>query len=249
MELVSIITPCYNSAKTIGLTIDSVISQTYVDWELIIVDDCSVDNSLDVINSKLRDDLKITVIPLKNNVGAAEARNIALRKAKGRYIAFLDSDDIWISTKLRTQILFMSSNRYAFSFTSYQVISEDGKKHLRVINAPNQIDYYQYLKNTIIGCLTVIVDRDTIGYFEMPNIRSSHDMALWLNLLKRGYKAYGLNEVLGYYRSVDNSNSAKKGKAALDVWRVYRKIEGLSFFYSLYCFSCYAYNAMKKRVI
>lgn len=249
MELVSIITPCYNSAKTIGLTIDSVISQTYVDWELIIVDDCSVDNSLDVINSKLRDDLKITVIPLKNNVGAAEARNIALRKAKGRYIAFLDSDDIWISTKLRTQILFMSSNRYAFSFTSYQVISEDGKKYLKVINAPKQIDYYQYLKNTIIGCLTVIVDRDTIGYFEMPNIRSSHDMALWLNLLKRGYKAYGLNEVLGYYRSVDNSNSAKKGKAALDVWRVYRKIEGLSFFYSLYCFFCYAYNAMKKRVI
>jgi len=247
--MVSIITPCHNSARFISETIMSVLKQTYQDFELIIVDDCSTDDSLLVIQPFLNSNSNIILVPLKENVGAAEARNVALRLAMGRYIAFIDSDDIWEPTKLERQLNFMVSNNYSFTFTSYRVIDENGILTNRKITAPRKISYSGYLKNTIIGCLTVVVDKQQIGYFEMPNIRSSHDMALWLLILKRGYNAYGLDETLGYYRIVGNSNSAKKGRAAFDVWASYRRFEGLSFCYSLYCFLGYAFNAIKKRVI
>lgn len=247
--MVSIITPCHNGSKYISDTINSVLNQTYKSWELIIVDDCSTDDSLSVINSFACCNRNIVVVPLFENVGAAEARNKALRQAKGEFIAFLDSDDVWEPTKLERQLSFMLSNNYAFTFSSYNIMNEDGCLKNKIIQVPTKITYTEYLKNTIIGCLTVIVDKEKVGYFEMPVIRSSHDMALWLLILKRGFTAYGLNEVLASYRIVGNSNSARKGKAALDVWRVYRVFEKLSFVYSLYCFSFYAFNAFKKRLI
>jgi teichuronic acid biosynthesis glycosyltransferase TuaG len=247
--MVSIITPCYNSSKFIAQTIDSILQQTFLDWELLIVDDCSTDNSLEIIYSLSGDNSKIVVIPLKERVGAAEARNIALRKANGRYIAFLDSDDIWFPNKLERQLSFMISSNYAFSFTAYNIINENGKTLKRIITAPKRIGYYQYLRNTIIGCLTVIIDRQVVGYFEMPPIKSSHDMALWLLILKRGFIAYGLNEILASYRIVRTSNTASKAKAALDVWHVYRKIEKISFLFSFICFVGYTFNAIKKRIL
>jgi teichuronic acid biosynthesis glycosyltransferase TuaG len=247
--MVSIITPCHNCSKFIGQTISSVFTQTYSDWELIIVDDCSTDNSLDVIYQLVGNNTKVKVIPLKENVGAAEARNIALRQAQGRYIAFLDSDDIWRANKLEDQLFFMITNNYSFSFTAYALMRADGKLLNKTISAPRKISYNRYLRNTIIGCLTVIIDKETIGSFEMPNIKSSHDMALWLQILKRGFCAYGLNEVLANYRIVNTSNTANKKKAALDVWQVYRKTEKLSVFYSIFCFVGYVFNAIKKRVL
>ena len=149
--------------------------------------------------------------------------------------------------KLEKQIQFMKENNYYFTFTSYIPISEDGQIKYKVISVPKVIDYVEYCKNTIIGCLTVIIDKEKVGEFRMPNIRSSHDMALWLLIMKRGFKAYGLNEVLAKYRLVSQSNTSKKWKAAKEVWDVYRKIEKLSIYKSCWYFLNYAYNAIKKR--
>ena len=247
-NLVSIITPSYNSSKFIEDCIDSVLAQSYSDWEMIIVDDCSTDNSRDLITKFAKEDSKIHPIFLDVNVGAAEARNIAIKKSKGKYIAFLDSDDLWKNNKLEKQLNFMSKNDIAFSFTSYQPMSENGIEKYSVIGVPKEIDYHSYLKNTIIGCLTVIIDREKTGEFQMPNIRSSHDMALWLLIMKRGFSAYGLDENLAFYRIVSNSNTSKKWKATKEVWDVYRKVEKLNIVYSAICFVGYVYNAIKKRI-
>ena len=248
MSLISIITPSFNSSNFIEQSITSVISQTFKDWELLIVDDYSNDNSIKIIEKFTKIDNRIKLISLDENVGAAEARNIAIRKAKGRFIAFLDSDDVWKNDKLEKQLNFMQSKGFAFTFTAYQPMTEDGKMMHSIISAPEYMTYKSYLRNTIIGCLTVMIDREKTGHFEMPNIRSSHDMALWLNLMKRGFNAYGLNEILAYYRIVSSSNTAKKWKAAKEVWEVYRKIENLSFIYSSFNFIGYVYNAVKKRM-
>ena len=247
-NLVSIITPSYNSSKFIEECVSSVLSQTYTNWELLIVDDCSKDNSRDIISELADKDERIKSIFLKKNIGAASARNIAIKKAKGKYIAFLDSDDLWESVKLEKQLLFMNENDIAFSFSTYQFMSEDGKILANIVKAPKKMFYNSYLKNTIIGCLTVIIDREKSGDFEMPNIRSSHDMALWLLVMKRGFSAYGLDENLAKYRIVSSSNTANKLKAAKDVWSVYRRVERLSFGYSIICFVGYAFNAIKKRL-
>jgi teichuronic acid biosynthesis glycosyltransferase TuaG len=248
-SFVSIITPSYNSAKFIKECIESVIAQTYTNWEMIIVDDFSTDNSKEKIIVLSQNDTRIKTIFLDKNIGAAEARNIAISKAKGKYIAFLDSDDLWMPTKLEDQIYFMQKKDIAFSYTTYQSISEDGNKLFSVVKAPSIMTYSYYLKNTIIGCLTVVIDREKTGNFEMPNIRSSHDMALWLLIMKRGFHGYGIDENLAKYRVVSNSNTSSKLRAAKDVWKVYREIEKLSFFYSTWCFLNYAFNAIKKRIL
>lgn len=245
-SLVSIITPSYNSAKFIKQCIESVIAQTYTNWEMLIVDDYSSDNSLQIL--KKYNDKRIQLIELDKNVGASESRNVAIRKAKGKYIAFLDSDDLWEPQKLEKQISFMETEDIAFSFSTYQPMSDDESKLYSIIHAPKIVTYSSYLKKTIIGCLTVVIDREKTGGFEMPNIRSSHDMALWLLIMRRGFDAYGLDENLARYRIVSTSNTANKWRAAKDVWIVYRQFEKLSFFYSIWCFLNYAFNAIIKRI-
>ena len=245
-KLVSIITPSYNSAKFIKQCIESVIAQTYTNWEMLIVDDYSADNSLQILKKYF--DKRIQLIELDENVGASESRNVAIRKAKGKYIAFLDSDDLWEPQKLEKQISFMETEDIAFSFSTYQLMSDDESKLYSIIHAPKIVTYSSYLKKTIIGCLTVIIDKEKTGGFEMPNIRSSHDMALWLLIMRRGFDAYGLDENLARYRIVSTSNTANKWRAAKDVWRVYRQFEKLSFFYSIWCFLNYAFNAIIKRI-
>ena len=248
MPEVSIITPSYNTARFIKDCIQSVICQSFENWELLIVDDCSKDSSVEIITKFTQEDNRILLIALNENVGAAAARNIAIQKAKGKYIAFLDSDDIWKKDKLEEQLDFMRTNDFAFTFTAYQPISEDGENMYSVISAPKIMTYRSYLRNTIIGCLTVMIDREKTGDFQMPNIRSSHDMALWLLIMKRGFSAYGLNENLAYYRIVSTSNTSKKWKAAREVWSVYRRVEKLNLLYSTICFVGYVYNAIKKRM-
>jgi len=245
-NLVSIITPSYNSSRFIEECVGSVLSQTYVNWEMLIVDDYSADNSLQIL--KKYNDKRIQLIELDKNVGASESRNVAIRKAKGKYIAFLDSDDLWEPQKLEKQISFMEKEDVAFSFSTYQPISDDDSKLYSIIHAPKIVTYSSYLKKTIIGCLTVIIDREKTGVFEMPKIRSSHDMALWLLIMRRGFDAYGLDENLARYRIVSTSNTANKWRAAKDVLKVYRQFEKLSFFYSIWCFLNYAFNAIIKRI-
>ncbi len=247
-DLVSIITPSYNSVNFIGETINSVIAQTYENWEMIIVDDCSKDNSVELVQEYVDKDNRIKLIQNKVNKGAAETRNEALKVAKGRFIAFLDSDDLWLPEKLEEQIFFMEKNSIAFSFSNYEVIEENGTSTNKVIKVPKKINYNRYLRNTIIGCLTVIVDKEKVGCFEMPNIKSSHDMALWLLIMRRGFEAYGYQKNLAKYRLVSTSNTAQKQKAAKDVWRVYREIEKLPLLKSAFCFVGYVFNAIKKRL-
>lgn len=248
-ELISIITPVYNSERFIEHTIKSVQSQTYINWELILVDDCSKDNSYEIINKFRNNDSRIKYIKLEQNSGAAIARNVALENANGRYIAFLDSDDIWKEDKLEKQIKFMQDRDIAFSFTSYELINENGELLNKVINVPEKINYDEYLKNTIIGCLSVVIDKEKIGDFRMPNIRANQDMATWLYIMReKKCIAYGIDECLGKYRLVSGSISNNKIKAAKSVWNVYRKIECMSIIKSCYCFFYYGLNAIKKRV-
>jgi len=240
--------PSYNAARFIGESINSVLLQTYSNWELLIVDDCSKDNSVEVVRKFANIDKRVVLFSLEKNVGAAAARNVAIEHAQGQYIAFLDSDDVWDEYKLEKQLAFMKQYSYAFTFSNYYVMEENGKKTENIVKVPSSLSYHQYLRNTIIGCLTVIIDRQQTGDFKMPLIKSSHDMALWLLIMKRGFKAYGLKDVLAGYRLVSTSNTAKKWKAAKDVWKVYREIEGLSVLYAAYCFCGYAINAVLKRI-
>ena len=179
------------------------------------------------------------------------ARNTALRIAEGRYVAFLDSDDLWENSKLSIQLDFMKKNNIEFSFTDYSLITEDGNSYNKLnktITVPKIIDYNFLLKNTIILCSSVIIDRNIVGDFKMPLIRAGQDTATWLSILKKGYKAYGLNENLAKYRQVEGSISSNKIKAIKRTWNLYRNIEKLGLFRSMYYFSCYSFNAIKKRI-
>lgn len=244
--MISIIVPAYNSSKHISKTIESVLTQTFSDWEMLIVDDCSTDNTVEIVSAFA--DERIKLIRNDINTGAAGARNKAIRIAKGPYIAFLDSDDMWLPEKLEKQLAFMKNNDLAFSFTAYECVSESADKLLYSVKAKESFSYKKFLKNTAIGTLTVMINRDKTGDFEMPEIRSSHDMALWLEIMKRGWNAYGLDICLAQYRNVDGSNSSGKLKAASDVWKVYRKIEKLNLLVSLYSFIGYAFHAFCKRL-
>jgi teichuronic acid biosynthesis glycosyltransferase TuaG len=243
---VSIITPSYNSSQYIRETVQSVISQTYSDWELIIVDDGSIDNSDLIIKELVNSDTRIKAFFLKENKGVAFARNKAISEASGRYIAFLDSDDIWSSDKLEKQLKFMKINAIAFSFTSYQPFSSF--KSYKVIHAPQKISYEELLRNTIIGCLTVVIDTEFIKKIFMPDYATSQDYAAWLLILKKGYFAYGFNENLAKYRVVSTSNSANKIEMIKGVWSIYRESEKLNILQSFWCLINYMFNAILKRI-
>lgn len=247
-DLVSIITPAHNAARYIEDAIRSVRAQSYPHWEMLITDDASTDDTVEMIHRYQQMDERIHCFPLLCCVGAANARNNSLEHAHGKYVAFLDSDDMWSPDKLERQIAFMKEGGYAFTFTNYVAVDETGKRIVHTLHMPAMLTYRSYLRNTAIGCLTVMIDRSQIGDVDMPDIRSSHDMALWLAILKRGFKAYSLREVLASYRLVPNSNTAGKWRAARDVWRVYRNIEHLNPLYSAYNFCGYALHAVLKRL-
>ncbi|MCV9884745.1 teichuronic acid biosynthesis protein TuaG [Metabacillus halosaccharovorans] len=244
---VSIVTPSYNSSKYIEETVQSVKEQTFTNWEMIIVDDCSKDDTREILNKLSKEDSRIKVILLQTNSGAAVARNTAIEAARGKYIAFLDSDDLWLPQKLEKQLKFMEKNDIIFSFTKYDVMDEDGNNLNKPVSVPESIDYHGLLKNTIIGCLTVMINIEKLGKMKMPEIRTRQDFAFWLSILRKGHKAFGINETLARYRYVSDSISSNKLKAAKRNWQVYRKIEKLGFFYSVWCFINYAYNGVKKR--
>ncbi|MED4206684.1 teichuronic acid biosynthesis protein TuaG [Neobacillus mesonae] len=246
--LISIITPSYNASLTIVETIESVRKQTFQDWEMVIVDDCSTDDTPAILKRYEQEDERIQVIYLKHNSGAAVARNEALKHAKGRFVAFLDSDDRWKPEKLERQLRFMLSNNYAFTFTGYEFFTNEGIPLNKQVAAPSRISYNDMLKNTIIGCLTVMIDRYKVGPIQMPNIRTRQDLATWLAILKKGIPAFGLNENLAEYRIGNPSISKNKWKAAKMNWYVYRKLEKLNVVKACWCFSHYAFYAVMKRI-
>ena len=248
--LISIITPVYKCENLISETIECVLKQTYTNWEMILVDDCSPDNSAKIIKKYAKKDKRIIYIKLKTNSGAAVARNEALKNSKGRFIAYLDADDLWKSEKLEKQVNFMLTNNYAFTCTDYEKIDETGKSLNKVIKIPNKVTYNLFLRNTIIQTVGVMVDTKITGkeLLVMPNIRRRQDAATWCQLLKVGYDCYEVPENLSYYRVVKNSLSSNKFKAIKMNWYWYRKIEKLSLLKTCYCFIGYAFNAVKKRI-
>ena len=248
--LVSIITPVYNCEQLLPETIECVINQSYKNWEMLLVDDCSTDNSASIVKKYAKNDSRIKYIKLKENSGAAIARNTALSKSKGRFIAYLDSDDLWKKEKLEKQVKFMVDNNYAFTCTDYEKIDEQGKSLNKIIRIPKKVNYNLYLRNTIIQTVGVMVDSDITGkeLLVMPNIRRRQDAATWCQILKAGYDCYELPENLSYYRVVTNSLSSNKFKAVKGTWSLYRDIEKLPLLKSCYCFVGYAFNAVKKRI-
>ena len=248
-ELISIVTPCYNSSDFISNTIDSVIKQTYNNWELIIIDDCSTDISVDIIEKHIITDSRIKLFKNNSNSGAAVSRNLGLLKSSGRFLAFLDSDDLWEPIKLEKQINFMLENNFPISFTNYALIDEKGNSMNRIINSVKEINYKAYLKNTVIGMSTSMIDTSKTELFEFANLRTRQDTYLWITLLKRGLVAYGLNMTLVKYRVRNDSISANKIKAAKQVWKLYYNLEKLGYILSIYYFMFYVLNAIKKRIL
>lgn len=246
--MISIITPSYNSEKFISQTIESVICQTYQDWEMIIVDDVSTDNSIVVINKYITLDSRIKLIQLNKNAGAAVARNTAIEMALGRYIAFLDSDDLWLPEKLEKHILFMQQTNYPFTFSSYKKISENGEDYLGTISAPEKINYQELLKTNVIGCLTAIYDTKYFGKVSMPLIRKRQDYGLWLILLKRTDYAYAINEALATYRVRADSISSNKLNTISSIWCLYRDVEHLSILQTTYYFLHYSLNGIYNKI-
>jgi len=248
-NMITVVTPSYNCSAFILDTINSVLSQSYSNWEMIIVDDCSTDNSVETIEKIINDNPRIRLIRLKNNVGSAQSRNIALEVANGRFIAFLDSDDVWYPDKLEKQVLFMLEKKTPISFTSYELIDENGVNKNHVISSVEKLHQIDYLKNTIIGFSTSMVDTKIVGNnFRMKDIRTRQDTSLWITLLGKGFIAYGIDEVLVKYRVHSGSISANKAKAAKQVWNLYFNIHKIGLLKSMYCFSFYVFNAIKKRL-
>lgn len=245
MVQVSIITPLYNCSEFLCFTIESVLSQNLKGWELILVDDCSSDDSFEVAKSFASLDNRIKVFQLDENSGAAVARNTAIEAAKGRFIAFLDSDDLWSPNKLEKQLAFMQENNYPFSYAAYEKIDANGKVFEQV-GVPDKVAYNDLLKVCSIGCLTAIYDTKYFGKVYMPLIRKRQDLGLWLKLLKKTEYAYGLDEPLGQYCVRSDSISANKASAAKFTWRLYREIEKLNIVEASYFFSHYAVRGLLR---
>lgn len=249
--LISIITPVYNAGSYIEETLHMVEKQTYGNWELILVDDCSSDNSRQVIRSYMdaRKDERIQLIEKEVNEGAAMARNTGIDAAKGRYIAFLDADDIWMPEKISTELAFMKEKQAAFVCTAYEFGDERARGTGKIVHVPPVLTYKKALSRTVIFTTTVMLDRCKTGteLIHMPVVKSE-DTALWWKLLKNGFPAYGLDEVLAIYRRPAKSLSSNKFEAIKRIWYLYRKQEELSVIQSAWYFGFWALRATLRRI-
>ena len=234
-SLVSIITPSYNSEKFISDAIQSVQKQSYLDWEMIIVDDCSKDKTVEIIQNFMEDDHRIHLIKLDKNSGAGIARNTALSKANGRYIAFLDSDDIWKTEKLSKQIEFMQKHNLPFTFSYYDWINENGELLNKRIEAPSKLSYRQLFFCNFVGNLTGIYDTNFFKKITISSIRKRQDWMVWLTILKKIKIAQPVPESLAFYRIRENSVSSSKIALLKPNYIVYRKFHKLNILTSLLC--------------
>jgi teichuronic acid biosynthesis glycosyltransferase TuaG len=246
MPLVSVVTPSWNVARLIGATIESVQAQTLTDWELVIADDCSTDETAAVVQSYAAKDPRVHLIRQPRNGGPALARQAAIERAQGRFIAFLDSDDLWLPAKLERQVAFTREQRAPLSFTAFRRINEAGSTTGRLIGVPRSLSYDQLLKNTSIATLTALVDRDITGPIAMKN-EPYDDFCLWLSILKPGRVAHGLNEDLARYRVRGVSVSSRPLRSAGWVWHIYRNVERLPLLQSAWCFAHWGARAWLKR--
>ena len=248
-DTVSIIVPVYNAEKFITETVESVLRQTLEDWELILSENGSTDNTVELLKELEKRDSRIHVLLLGDNVGAAAARNAGMKAATGRYIAFLDADDLWKADKLEKELAFMKEKNAAFAFTGYEFGDEQAVPTGKIVRVPETLNHKQAMKNTTIFTSTVMFDTALIGKekLEMPGIKSE-DTALWWKVLREGYLAYGLDENLVIYRRPGKSLSSNKMEAVRRIWYLYRKWEKLGLFKSLWYFLHWAVRAVARRV-
>ena len=244
--LVSIITPCYNSAEYITQTIESVLVQTYRSWEMIIVDDCSTDDSVQIISAYQKKDSRIRLYQIKTPSGSPmEPRNLGIGMASGQYIAFLDSDDVWLPNKLKNQIKLFNEKSISLVYSNYEKISETGIRSNRIIRAPSSVTYMELLKSNCIGCLTAVYDVSKVGKVYFEKFRHE-DYVLWLTILRTGCIAKNTNTVEALYRIKKESISANKFAVLKWQWNIYRNFLKLSFFHSAFYFCFYVIRAFSK---
>jgi teichuronic acid biosynthesis glycosyltransferase TuaG len=244
-DLVSIIVPAYNAELTISDAIRSVVGQSHRDWEMLIADDCSKDETRAIVADWATREPRIRLLALDKNAGPALARNACLSQAKGDWFAFLDSDDYWLPQKLEKSIAFAKANDAALVFTAFRRISPDGSTTGRLIEAPATLTYGQLLGNTAIATSTVLVNAKVAGDLRVEDSYYD-DFVRWLLILKRGHKAHGLNEDLMRYRVVKGSVSNNKWRSARKVWFTLRHIEKLGLLRSAWHFARYALNGLVK---
>lgn len=247
-NLVSIIMPAYNCEDFIAETIESVEKQTYQEWELLIVDDCSTDKTRDIVEAYRKKDERIILYKNGNNRGAAYSRNRAVKYAKGEFIAFLDSDDLWEKNKLEIQISFMKKNSCPFSCTYYKKIDETGNETGEIVKSKKELKYKDLLKNCP-GNSTVVYNAKELGKFYIPNIKKRNDYVMWLNVIKKAKKVYTLNSCLGCHRIRGGSLSKRKVDLIQYHWIVYRKFEKLNIFYSCYLLLYWCLKGIGRNLI
>lgn len=243
---VSIITPMYNAAQHIESMILSVQAQSYTNWELIICDDCSTDDSVRLVK-KYSTDQRIKLYKLTHNSGPAKARNVSLRESKGRFVTFLDSDDTWPPDKLQKQISFMRVKNIGFSYTYFHRIT--GNVTGKTIKTPRKLNYNLLIKNTAIATSTVMIDREIVKTDLKMAAVYYDDFVLWLDILRDGYVAYCLPEDLMEYRMLSGSVSRNKLKSAIEVWKIIRNHEKKSFLASVWIFMNWSKNALVKYLL
>lgn len=243
---VSILVPQYNTKKVLLKTIESVISQTYGNWEMIIIDDCSTDGSYEYAMKFSEKDQRIKVFQMDCNSGPGAARKYGFEKATGEVIAFLDSDDLWMPVKLERQIKFMYDHHYAFTCTDYEQINEQGKRIGRTIYCKKKADYRAVLRTCPVGSSTVMIKSNLLRKVEMPTIRKNNDYSLWLRILKIYPYIYGIQEILMQYRIWPQSISYNKFKKVKYSWKVFREYEGLSVMMSLFLILEWAFIKIMK---
>jgi teichuronic acid biosynthesis glycosyltransferase TuaG len=246
-RLVSVIVPNFNGEKFIRQTLESIAAQAGVDFEAIVVDDGSTDGSPRIVEDYARQDSRFTLLKLGGNFGAARSRNLAIERSRGRFLAFIDSDDLWRPDKLSTQIDAMLSADAALACTAVDVVDAHGQK-VGERRVPKSIDYGTLLRRTPIVTSSVVLDTEKVGRLQMPEIRRRQDLAMWLKVIRKSGPAVGVDRVLGSYRVHDNSLSRNKGVSALYTWKVIREVERLPLYKALYYFSFYAVGGVMGRL-
>lgn len=246
--LVSIVTAAYNSEKTIGETIRSVIRQDYVNWEMIIVDDGSTDRSVELIENIIKSEGRARLIKNSENMGTARSRNRGLQESGGKYITFIDSDDVWLEHFLSSTISLMEKEHYPFVFSSYQRISEDGKKSFGNFIVPGKVSYSMLLKTNYIPCLTAVYNAEVLGkrYFN-TSIPKFEDYLYWLTILEEGYEAHGQKKVLAQYRVRQGSVSRNKRAGYKHIWAIHKSMKKIPFLRRVYLIICYTANGIRKN--
>lgn len=250
-EKISIVVPVYHAADYLAQTLAMVQAQSYTDWELILVEDGPGDGSAEVIEAYLsaHEDSRICLIRQKENGGAAHARNIGVDAATGRYLAYLDADDVWFPDKLSKELAFLKDKKAGFVFTAYEFGDAGAKGTGKIVHVPKVLRYRQALSRTVIFTSTVLFDLKQIPkeLVKMPEVKSE-DTATWWRILRNGHHAYGMDEVTTIYRRPANSLSSNKWEAVRRIWALYRRQEKLSVLKSAYYFCGWAVRATLRRI-